>query len=186
MEITLDQFIEQWLPGRNKLVMGSKLAKNVVDFTTLTGDYSKQYFERAFEKQGFNNKPWAPRKPRKHDDGHPILKDTGELSGSFRTTNKAIDRNSKKDNGERLYHKGAIYQIFTTEENRTVAGKRSRNKHALGYAAIHNSDPKQTNFRVNKYSKQKPIQRQFIGFSPELEDYIRVNFIPIIFTDFPC
>lgn len=186
MDITLDEFIKQWLPGNDRKFMGSKLAMNIVDFTTQTGDYSKRYFEECFSKQGFDSKPWAPRKPRKNDDGHPLLKDTGELSSSLKNTNKKIDYDSKRDNGSRLYHKGAIYQIYTTEENKTVVGKRIRNVNALGYAAIHNSNPNQTDYRVNKHSKVRPIQRQFIGFSNSLENYIQIHFIPTIFKDFPC
>lgn len=38
---------------------------------------------RAFRTAAFRPSPWAPRKPSKHDDGHPLLIKSGNLRQSI-------------------------------------------------------------------------------------------------------
>lgn len=46
MKITIDEFCNQWLKGDRYLV--SQFQKNVFDFTTVTGNYSKRFFRTSF------------------------------------------------------------------------------------------------------------------------------------------
>ena len=52
-KITLDEFCAHWVEGKYVTKMPNKLERNVFDFVTLAGDYSRQQFQASFSSGGF-------------------------------------------------------------------------------------------------------------------------------------
>ena len=64
-KITLDEFCAHWVKGKYVTKMPNKLERNVFDFVTLAGDYSRQQFQASFSSGGFcGGSRWAPRTSR--------------------------------------------------------------------------------------------------------------------------
>ena len=186
IKLTPQQFCAQWTNSRGYSTLPSKLESNILNFAISAGKYSKSCFEASFTNQSFygSGNPWAPRESRwGKKRTHPLLMETGHLLSKIEGEHSINQNKGKKANGERFKRNSASYTIFTLEESQRLA-KRSSKKH-IGYAAIHNTDPKLHNFYTNGARKRKPVQRQFIGISPSIESYIHANFLPIIFEGFP-
>ena len=188
MKITLDQFCEQWCPKGNIKLKMNQFQYNIEEFTTRVGDYTRRTFQASFFNQGFyKGKQWQCKKSKWSEKfPHPILLDTSTLLRSIKGDGKGINRVGFRHDGSKIYRKGAKYIIQTSEISSPDKGKRGKNSHAKGYAAIHNTDPSLHEFTVNQYSKKKPTQRPFIGFSTQTDEYIENNFISLIFKGFPC
>ncbi len=188
IKLTLDQFCEQWVTRGYTTRMANKLEYNVSDFTTAAGEYTKQQFQSSFERGGFcGGQKWAPRTSKWGKKfKHPVMCDTGILSRSI----KHNFRNSKAQGRSRTMHRnifirGSHYVIYTTEQSTYQRGKRGRKRGLYkNYAAVHNTDPKFGLYTVNQYSSRRPVHRQFIGFSPNIEDHIN-SLVDMIFEGFP-
>lgn len=187
-KITLDEFCAHWVEGKYIKRMPNRLERNVFDFATMAGAYAKQQFQASFSSGGFCGKKWAPRTSRWGKRfTHPVLNDTGTLAGSIEGEagrSGYLKRHGRYTN----MRKGAYYWIHTTEKRHPIPGKRGeykRKKAPVGYAAIHNTDPKFGLFTVNQHSRRRPEHRQFIGFSPKIDDHIATNFASKIFEGFP-
>ena len=187
MKITLDEFCGQWVKGANFMPLASRFEFNICNFATVAGDHTKQFFRNSFDAGGFygSGTKWKPRESKWGKKfTHPVLIDTGTLKNSIKSESKEVSINGRRDNGTRIRRQGAKYYIWTAEISTPVKGKRGKKKGSGRYAAVHNSDPRLTGFTVNQYSSRKPVQRQFIGFSPRLDAELR-QFIPVIFKGFP-
>lgn len=187
-KITLDEFCNQWVQGKWTTVMASKLETNVFNFATAAGDYSRLEFKASFAAGSFcGGTPWAPRASRWGKRfTHPVLFDSHKLRESIRGEADKINIEGRRDNRTRISRHGAKYSIWTTEKSVPEPKKRGRSKERYGhYAAVHNTDPKFGLFTVNQYSNRRPEHRQFIGFSPKVDDYINSHFISMIFEGFP-
>ena len=55
------------------------------------GEHVAAYATEAFRDESLRPAPWAPRKPSKRDDGHPLLIKSGALRRSFRWKLKGDD-----------------------------------------------------------------------------------------------
>ncbi len=186
IELTPREFIAQWVGIKEAPIMVNVLAKNMTDFVTVAGKYSKSCFQASFFNQGFyrSGRPWAVRQSKwgkKHN--HPLLMESGNLYGAVSggANNMYDSKNAKKHSGAKIKSKRVAYVIATEEHKKN--GRKG--KFSRGYAAIHNTDPKLRNFHVNQYSDRKPVQRQFIGFNPNINGYIKRNFVPMLFEGFP-
>lgn len=186
-KITLEEFCRQWVPGNWSEYMVSKFSKNVFDFTTAAGEYSKKQFTSSFTNGGFCGSKWAPRTSRWGKRfTHPVLRDTGTLEKSIKFDSNQTNIVGRRTDGKRIYRKGAKYFIWTTEKSVPQKGKRGKSKERYGhYAAVHNTDPKFGLFTVNQYSNRRPVHRQFIGIHPKIDDYINTHYIEMIFEGFP-
>lgn len=177
MDLTPEQFCAQWVNEKRESLLSSKLEFNMNNFITDAGKYTKECFESSFSNQMFyrSGKPWKPRASRWGKmRNHPILKHTGELLGSIKNiANQRHTRNRHRES----------YTIFTLEENH--GQKASKKYKGKGYAAVHNTAPEFQKYHINGRSKRKPVQRQFIGFSPYIDEYILQHFVPKIFEGFP-
>lgn len=78
-KITLDEFCAHWVEGKYVTKMPNKLERNVFDFVTLAGDYSRQQFQASFSSGGFcGGSRWAPRTSRWGKRfTHPVMNDSG-------------------------------------------------------------------------------------------------------------
>jgi hypothetical protein len=187
MKITLDEFCGQWVRGANFMSLASRFEVNTFNFATAAGEYSKQFFQNSFASGGFygSGTKWKARESKWGKKfTHPVMTDTEMLKNSIRGEGKESNLSGWRDNGTKLFRRGAKYYIWTDEKSVPQPGKRGRNGRYGKYAAVHNSDPRLTNYTVNQYSSRKPVQRQFIGFSKRLDGEIR-QFIPMIFKGFP-
>ena len=198
-KITLEQMIEKC----EKLTFLS-FSHDVFEFTTLAGRYSKNFFQESFDKQSFNGNKWKPRESRWGERfTHPILYDTGTLKESIRNIPQATPGYNPENKSETIGYPGgkskrrvdgkfvhqrysAGYLIKTNEVSRAIRGKRGFSHKSKGYAAVHNTDPRISPYTVNQYSTRKPVQRQFIGFSRELDDYVNNDLIKnVLLRSFP-
>jgi hypothetical protein len=186
MRITLEEFCEQWAPRGNGRYLPNKMEFNTHDFVTLAGDYSKSRFRTSFSEGGFygSGKKWPAR--RWLPDDHPVMIDSGILSRSIQGVATPMDQTNITQragkNRKGIYKRGASYLIWTTASNGKVPGRRGASK---SYAAVHNTDPKFGLYTVRKNSSRRPEHRQFIGFSPKLDNTINELFIPVLFRGFP-
>lgn len=178
MEITLNEMISHWQRGETKMGMGNRLHYNIGNFITEAGDYSRRFFQFSFASGGFyaSGQSWKPRtSPWGKKFTHPVLIDTGKLKESIK--------------GERIFDgkKGShdTYRIKTTALSEAVARKRGESTKDSSYAAVHNTDARISPFSVNQYCKRTPVQRQFIGLSDKLDNYINTHYVPRIFKYFP-
>ena len=185
-KITLDEFCNQWTRDKRVRPWHSLLAKNAEDFVTRAGAYAEDCFKSSFDTGGFYGSAtkWAPRTSRWGKKfTHPIMDDTGELKNSIK--GKFIDR-SYSAFGKRDFAKRYRYSINTNEISVPIKGKRGKRKGKFqNYAAVHNTDPDLGLYTVNQYSSLRPVQRQFIGHSDKLLDFINSVFVPEIFNGFP-
>ena len=187
-KITLDEFCAHWVEGKYVTKMPNKLERNVFDFVTLAGDYSRQQFQASFSSGGFcGGSRWAPRTSRWGKRfTHPVMNDSGALARSIKYKAEPTNFVGRRSDRSRIFRKGAYYYIFTDEKSVPVRGKRGRSRERYGhYAAIHNTDPKFGLYTVNQYSSRRPVHRQFIGFSPKIDAHIAAHFIDKIFEGFP-
>lgn len=186
-KLTLDEFCDQWVKGKWTTVMASRLEQNVFDFATLAGRFTKQEFKSNFSRGGFFGKKWSARTSRwGRRFNHPTMIDTGTLADSIQGEAERIDIVGSRADRTRIFRKGARYSIWTTEQSQAIRGKRGRKRgHNQSYAAVHNTDPKFGLYTVNQFSKRRPIHRQFIGFSPKIDNYIDSMYVPLIFKGFP-
>lgn len=185
-KITLDEFCAHWVTGNYFHQKGNKLYYNAQDFATAVGEYSKQQFCSSFEKGGFcSERKWEPRTSRWGKKfTHPTMIDTGTLSKSIKGEKSST--NIGKLRGRGPYRRSACYNIYTTEVSSAVKGKRGRKRGKYkNYAAVHNTDPKFGLYTVNQYSSRRPLHRQFIGFSPKIDDYVNAHLIDMLFEGFP-
>jgi hypothetical protein len=187
MKITLDQFCAQWVKDKHSMTLVNRFEKNTFDFVTAAGAWSKRFFQISFLYSGFygSGAKWKPRESKwgkKYT--HPVMIDTGTLRNSIKGEARESNFTGWRDSGTKIFRRGAKYDIWTTEVSVPIHGKRGRKRGNGRYAAVHNSDPRLTDFTVNQYSSRKPVQRQFIGFSTKLDDDIK-RFIPMIFKGFP-
>ncbi|MDR2915758.1 MAG: hypothetical protein LBV74_13140 [Tannerella sp.] len=187
IKITLDEFCNHWVKSKLERSIVSRFEKNVFDFATLAGGYSKRFFTTSFLTGGFygTGAKWQPRESKWGKKfTHPVMNDTGTLKNAIKGEAASTNRNGWRENRTKIFSKGAGYSIWTTEVSVPRKGKRGRSGRYGRYAAIHNSDPKLTGFTVNQYSSRKPVQRQFIGFSKRLDNDIS-KFYHILFRGFP-
>lgn len=192
-KISLDAFCNQWAQGGNPKIIVSQFDKNIFDFVTIAGQYSKRFFVASFTNRtsGFygSGSAWAPRSSKWGKKfTHPLMNDTGKLRRFIQGSATRNNKTGRKNNGTKLFIRGASYDITTNEESAPVKGKRGKHKRGGVYArygGIHNSDPDKSNFTVNQYSRRKPVQRQFIGISDKLNNDIG-KFIHILFRGFPA
>ena len=186
-KITLDQFCSQWVTGSYYHKMGNKLYYNVQDFTTAVGEYSKQQFQSSFERGGFcGGNKWPARTSKwGRKFTHPTMIDTGTLSQSIKGECGRVSEYGRL-HGRSAFRRSVGYDIRTTETSTYIKGKRGK-KHGKykNYAAVHNTDPKFGLYTVNQYSSRRPVHRQFIGFSPTIENYVNTHLIDMIFEGFP-
>lgn len=186
IELTPRDFIAQWVGIKGAPIMVSVLEKNMTDFVTVAGKYSKSCFQTSFDSQGFyrSGQKWSPRQSKwGKRKTHPLLLESWNLYGSISAgANDMYDsKNARRHSGAKIKSKRVAYVIATEEHKRN----KRKGKFSRGYAAIHNTDPKLHNFHVNQYSDRKPVQRQFIGFNPNINEYINRNFVPMLFEGFP-
>ena len=168
--------------------MPNRLERNVFDFATIAGDYAKRQFQASFSAGGFcGGEKWAPRASRwGRKFTHAVMNDTGTLAGNIKGEAARVDIDGRRANRTRIYRKGAHYWIHTTEKSKSISGKRGRKTDRYNnYAAVHNTDPKLGLYTVNQYSSRRPVHRQFIGFSPKIDEHIASHFIDMIFEGFP-
>lgn len=187
-KISLDDFIAQWVEQPGKQSLTSRLAYNASEFTTLAGAFSRRFFQMSFAQGGFygSGNRWQPRTSKWGTKfTHPTMIDTGKLKDSIKGAFLDKDHGALKKLHELGFKRLYAYEIETTAESYPEKGKRGRNRKGKGYAAIHNTDPKLSPYTVNQYSSRKPVQRQFIGFSDRLDEYINQHYVPIIFKKFP-
>lgn len=188
MKITIDEFCNQWLKGDRHLI--SQFQQNVFDFTTVTGNYSKRFFRTSFLAGGFygSGQAWKPRESRWGKKfTHPVMKDTEMLASNIKGDEFARENNRTgwRDNGKRLFKRGARFDVQSEEVGYASKGRRGRNTNAKGYAAIHNTDPSLSGYTVNQYSSRRPVWRQFIGFSPKLDSDVNEHLTKILFRNMP-
>lgn len=153
----------------------SRLDFNVANFATEVGQYSKRVFKKSFDTQSFDGKAWKPRESRWGKRfTHPILNDTGTLKDSFpivegndfASSTSRKDASARRSDGKLPFKRiSASYTIHTNEKSQVIRGKRGAGRKSIGYAAIHNTDPRISPYTVNQYSSRKPVQRQFIGLT---------------------
>lgn len=195
MKITPEQFIEHWTNGTAQGFV-SRFEKAIFDFTTLAGEYTKKKFQSSFDSKKFIGvgSSWPPRRSKwgtNHD--HPLMIHKGKLQGGieeYQPPMKHTFRDEPPSPGHRrVYRKGSYYMIYT--KAKSVAKKKERGSNPNSdnsYAAIHNTDPKFGLYYVNqhaaRHSKKRPEHRQFIGFHPVIDNYVR-ELIPDIFEGFP-
>lgn len=190
-EISLNQMIEQL-----EKISPSRLDFNVAEFTTEVGLYSKKVFKKSFDTQSFNGNAWKPRESRWGKRfTHPVLCDTGTLKnsfpvlseGDFALSTSRKDTSARRTNGKLPFKRiSASYTIHTNEKSQVIRGKRGASHRSVGYAAIHNTDPRISPYTVNQYSSKKPVQRQFIGFNREIDDYVNNHLIKeVLLKGFP-
>ena len=174
----------------------SRLDFNVANFATEVGQYSKRVFKKSFDTQSFDGKAWKPRESRWGKRfTHPILNDTGTLKDSFpivegndfASSTSRKDASARRSDGKLPFKRiSASYTIHTNEKSQVIRGKRGAGRKSIGYAAIHNTDPRISPYTVNQYSFRKPVQRQFIGFNREIDDYVNNNLIKdVLLKGFP-
>lgn len=187
-EISLAEFCAQWVPEAGRQSLTSRLAYNASEFATTAGAFSRRFFRMSFAQGGFyaSGNRWQTRTSKWGKKfTHPVMIDTGKLKESIEGVLKDKDHGSLMKMHEFGFKRQYVYEIETNEESFVEKGKRGRNRKGKGYAAIHNTDEKLTPYTVNQYSTRKPVQRQFIGFSDRLDDYINAHYVPIIFKKFP-
>lgn len=192
-KITLEQFLAQWTPAVKgvNMEMTSRLQFNVLEFTTAASQTSKEFFKKSFSYGGFygSGTKWVPRSSRWGKRfTHNTLFDSGKLRDGIN------DKRSAERTGFIFNKRGKTGNKYLKVDNTISTNEisspepkkrgRKRSGSGLGYAAIHNSDPKLTNYTVNQYSSKKPMQRQFIGRSIALDAEVS-KLIPIIFKGFP-
>ena len=182
-KITLDEFCSHWVSRTSTRIMASRLEFNVFDFATAAGDYTKGQFAASFSSGGFCGGKWSPRTSRWGKKfTHPVMHDTGTLARSLKSQ---VTRASRNNRARRTYTRTSCYWIWTTEKSVPARGKRGRSRERYGhYAAIHNTDPKFGLYTVNQYSTRRPVHRQFIGFSPKIDEHVSAHFIDMIFKGF--
>ena len=186
--ITLDEFCAHWVEGKYIRRMPNRLERNVFDFATVAGDYAKRQFQASFSSGGFcGGEKWAPRTSRwGRKFTHAVMNDTGALAGNIKGEAARVDIDGRGANRNRIFRKGSHYWIHTTERSTPARGKRGRKTDRYkNYAAVHNTDPKFGLYTVNQYSSRRPVHRQFIGFSPKIDEHISSHFIDMIFEGFP-
>lgn len=196
IKITLDQFRNQWVPDTAGRIspIPSRIAYRLENFITAAGDYAKTSFQGSFDKGGFCGKStWAPRKSRwGRKFGHPVLFDSGRLKLGIEGGRETIKRGSYDwpRNGigrygpTRGFRREYKYVIRTTEEASYERGKRGTAKRSrYNYAAVHNTASRITPFRVNQYSNEKPVQRQFIGHEKDVLNHIHGLLHEMVFKD---
>lgn len=170
INLTPEQFVASWSG-----VSLSKIDSNAHRFVVAASKYMQMRFKGSFH-QGFYGKPWPVRRSKwGMRRKHRVLSETGALRNSI----QVMDYGDRR--GMRGFSKGAYLaesKIFTT-----ASSSRKKRGDNSGYAAIHNSDPSQTNYTVNQHSSRKPVQRQFIGFSPEADQHIANNYLSQILLD---
>lgn len=186
-EISLDKFCAQWVEAPGRRSMASRLDANAFEFATQAGAYCTRYFRLAFDLHGlYASERWKPRTSRWGKRfTHPIMNDTGKSREGIKGEAKERSRGKMSFTKEKSFRRAYSYQIETTALSSPEKRKRGKNPHGRGYAAIHNTDPKISPYTVNQYSDRKPVQRQFIGFSDKMDDYIHAQYLPLIFKGFP-
>lgn len=187
-KITLDEFCNHWVQGKWTTAMASRLEKNVFDFATAAGEYSKGRFRASFTSGGFcGSERWAPRTSRwGRRFTHPLMNDTGTLAASLHGETGKLGYVTGRYKKRTSFRKGARYNIWTREKSTPIRGKRGRSRERYGhYAAVHNTDPKFGLYTVNQYSTRHPVHRQFIGFSPVIDGHIASHFVTMVFEGFP-
>lgn len=184
--ITLDQFCAHWTRDKRVRAWHSLLAKNAEDFATRAGEYALSCFKSSFDSGGFygSGTKWAPRTSRWGKKfTHPLMDDQSVLKNSLKGEFKSLDYSAF---GRIDYKRKSKYTIWSTEESVPIKGKRGKKRTGnQTYAAVHNTDPSLGLYTVNQYSSRRPVQRQFIGHSDKLLDYINSVFVPDIFDGFP-
>lgn len=154
----------------------SKLDLNIWNFLIGSGrisdhadglaEYAVWVFKHSFDigrfYTGDTERPWQPRK--NPGDGHPVLFDTGTL------------RDSITWKSEQSLGKFGI-KIFTDPSRFGTA----RSHRGCCYADVHN-----TGYPPYVYGKSgvPAVQRQFIGYSTYIDEYIKKHSIEI-FKGFP-
>lgn len=190
MKITLEIFCRQWVKDKRERGIVSRFEKNVFDFATIAGNRSRMFFQASFNSGGFfrSGTRWKPRESKwGRKFTHPTLVDTGTLGKSVKGEPRKFESTnyqSRRGVSSKIFRRGAKYDIWTTEQSFPIKGKRGRKGKYKSYAAVHNSDPRLTNYTVNRYSSRKPVRRQFIGLSKPLDQDVS-RYIDMIFNGFP-
>ena len=177
---TLQQLIDQWVPGGSGAVQKLKLQHNVTDFTTNAGQFVKEQFKKSFETQRFLGigEIWPESKmSKKH--GHTTMFDHGQLAGM-----KSDKELFNSDYRKKIHLRKNRYSIWTAEESYFERKKRGLNKtKGHSYAAAHN-DPKAVGAKVNQKEDRLQTQRKFMGHHQSLFEGI-AQYYPMIFDRIP-
>lgn len=201
IEITLDQFVNQWVPKDPKATKAipEKMTTAISNFTTAAGDHALTCFKSSFEKGGFcGETKWEPRKNNRWGKklDHPVLYDFGKLHDGIVADSQSTERghwNWPGDGNKRIgppkegLRRHYTYKISTTEiaipsdGTPKRRGKVTRDKY--NYAAVHNTPPGISPFTVNQHSDRKPIQRQFIGHNTNVLNHINDVLLPKYFNE---
>ncbi len=187
MKIDLDEFCAHWTRDKKIRPFHSLLAKNSSDFVVKAGAYALSRFRTSFAEGGLygTGQKWSPRTSKwGRKFSHPIMIDQGELKNSIK--GEQSQHGTYSTFGKRDYQRSYKYNIYTTEVGVAVQGKRgARRGRFKNYAAVHNTDPSLGLYTVNQYSNRRPVQRQFIGHSEKLLEFINRVYLPQIFNEFP-
>ena len=188
-KITIDQFCSHWVGVKGiSMPIVSRFQYNIFDFTTAVGEHTKRCFIDSFEQGGFygSGNKWAPRESRwGRKFTHPVMLDTEALKNSIKGEQGGRERMKSANRLGNITRMSNHYVISTNELSKAIKGKRGRTDKSIGYAAIHNTDPIVSNFTVNQYSGRKPVQRQFIGISPKINDHVFAELTQMLFKGFP-
>lgn len=193
MKITFDQFIEHWTRGGKAQPFISSFERAIFDFTTLSGEYTRDKFKSSFDSGRFIGvgETWPARTPRwaRKARTENVMIDTGTLKHGIEHYQPPMSHSfivQKPAPGQKaIYRKGSHYLIYTNAKSRAEKGRRGTNPYSNGsYAAIHNTDPKFGLFWSNNRYARRPEHRQFIGFHPIIDNAVR-DLIPAIFENFP-
>lgn len=132
------------------------------------GNIQKEIFKKSFDTQSFDGKAWKPRESRWGKRfTHPILNDTGTLKDSFpivegndfASSTSRKDASARRSDGKLPFKRiSASYTIHTNEKSQVIRGKRGTGRKSIGYAAIHNTDPRISPYTVNQYSSRNPYK----------------------------
>lgn len=184
-KISLKEFGAQWVTPKSSRTVASRLAFDAEEFTTLAGEYAADCFRQSFVEGGFYGytRKWEPRTSAWGKRfKHPLMVDQGVLMNAIKgEKGKGLHYGVL---GQRDFTRRYRYDIGTEESSTAVEKKRGESSN-IGYAAVHNSDPRLTNYTVNQYSSRKPVQRQFMGHSELMLHYIEEELLPHVFDGFP-
>lgn len=184
-KITLKEFCAQWVTPKTSRTLASRLSYNAEEFTTKAGEYARECFRESFVLGGFfgSGQHWPVRtSPWGRRFQHPVMIDQGVLKDAIKgEKGKGIYYGVL---GQRDYTRRFEYVVSTQERSEPVPKKRGHSSNR-GYAAVHNTDPRLSNYTVNQYSTRKPVQRQFMGHSQKMLDHIHAEFVPHLFDGFP-
>lgn len=194
MNITPEQFYNQWILNLKNQTKVSFFENQVLRFAQTAGDISKDRFRKSFEEGGFygTGQRWPERTSRwGRRFTHPVMRDFGLLASSIKGERHTHNIKQKPAPGRKAaFQQLAIYPIVaapeTTDSEKGEEKSRHRGMRHSGpttYAAVHNA-PASFGFWTNQHHKSRPVRRQFIGLNRKLDAEI-ARYYNMIFNGFP-